>query len=70
MVEEAMPKLKKLEIRSCNSLKVPTGLGNLKTLSELKLKDMPEKFTAEIEKTKEIIWGDIALSPVDDHSQY
>ena len=70
VVEEAMPKLKKLEIRSCNSLKVPTGLGNLKTLSELKLKDMPEKFTAEIEKTKEIIWGDIALSPVDDHSQY
>ena len=73
VVEEAMPSLKKLEIRSCNSLKVPTGLGNLKTLSELKLKDMPVKFTTEIEKTKEIIWGDIALSPaiiIDDHSQY
>nr|POF25207.1 putative disease resistance protein [Quercus suber] len=73
VVEEAMPNLKKLEIRSCNSLKVPTGLGHLKTLSELKLKDMPVKFTAEIEETKEIIWGDIALSPaiiIDDHSQY
>lgn len=37
VVEEAMPTLKKLEIRSCNSLKVPTGLGHLKTFSELKL---------------------------------
>ena len=63
VVEEAMPNLKKLEIRSCNSLRVPTGLGHLKTLSELKLKEMPVKFTEEIEKTKEIIWGDIALSP-------
>ncbi|KAM4110765.1 hypothetical protein ACJW30_05G016700 [Castanea mollissima] len=64
VVEEAMPKLKKLEIRSCNSLKVPTGLGTLKTLSELTLKDMRVKFIAEIEKTKEMIWDDIALSPV------
>lgn len=34
---------------------------------------MPVKFTAEIEETKERIWGDIALSPaiiIDDHSQY
>ncbi|XP_030969577.1 disease resistance protein RPM1-like [Quercus lobata] len=73
VVEEAMSNCKKLEIRCCNSLNVPTGLGHLKTLSELKLKDMPVKFTAEIEETKEIIWGDIALSPaiiIDDHRQY
>ncbi|KAK7831950.1 putative disease resistance protein [Quercus suber] len=63
VVEEAMPNLKKLEIRSCYSLKVPNGLRNLKTLGELKLRDMSVKFTLEIEKTKEKIWADIAISP-------
>ena len=63
VVEEAMPNLKKLEIRSCYSLKVPNGLRHLKTLGELKLRDMSVKFTSEIEETKEKIWADIAFSP-------
>ena len=54
---EAMQKLKQLEIRSCQNLKVPTGLRHLKTLRELKLKDMPEGFTEIIEETKGQIWG-------------
>lgn len=63
VVEEAMPNLKKLEIRSCYSLKVPNGLRHLKTLGELKLRDMSVKFTSEIEETKEKIWADIAIPP-------
>lgn len=53
----AMQKLKQLEIRSCQNLVVPTGLMHLKTLRELKLKDMPERFTETIEETKGQIWG-------------
>ena len=53
----AMPNLKQLEIRSCQNLEVPTGLRHLKTLRELKLKDMPERFTETIEETKDQIWG-------------
>ncbi|XP_030968224.1 probable disease resistance RPP8-like protein 2 [Quercus lobata] len=63
VVEEAMPNLKKLEIRSCYSLKVPNGLRHLKTLGELKLKRMLVEFTSEIEETKEKIWADFAISP-------
>ena len=54
---EAMQNLKQLEIRSCQNLEVPTGLRHLKTLRELKLKDMPERFTEIIEETKGQIWG-------------
>ena len=64
--EHAMPSLKRLEIRSCKKLKVPTNheLRHLKSLRELKLKDMPVEFTKSIEKNKELIWGDIAFFPV------
>lgn len=51
--EHSMPKLKQLEIRSCKSLKVPTGLRNLKALGELKLKDMPVEVTEEFKQTKD-----------------
>ena len=61
--EQAMPNLKQLEIRSCQKLEVPTGLWHLKTLHELKLKDMPENFIEKIEETKDQIWGVIAYSP-------
>ena len=61
--EQAMPKLKNLEIRSCEKLMVPTGLRHLKTLRELKLKDMALEFNATIEVTKDQIWGDIAHAP-------
>ncbi|KAM4099776.1 hypothetical protein ACB094_05G017300 [Castanea mollissima] len=63
VVEEAMPNLKKLEIRSCYRLKVPNGLRHLKSLGELKLRGMSVKFTSEIEEAKEKIWADIAISP-------
>ncbi|KAK4591343.1 hypothetical protein RGQ29_021518 [Quercus rubra] len=59
--EHSMPKLKQLEIRSCKSLKVPTGLRNLKALGELKLKDMPVEVTEEFEKTNK--QSDIAHFP-------
>ncbi|XP_008228371.1 PREDICTED: probable disease resistance RPP8-like protein 2 [Prunus mume] len=61
--ENAMQNIRELEIRSCNKLKVPTGLRHLKTLIELKLINMPEEFSATIEKTNVDIWGDIAHSP-------
>ena len=60
--EQAMPNLKQLEIRSCKRLKVPDGLKHLKSLRELKLKDMPVEFTTTIKETKEQIWRDIAHS--------
>ena len=59
--ENSMPKLKQLEIRSCQSLKVPTGLRNLKALGELKLKDMPVEVIEEFEKTNK--QSDIAHFP-------
>lgn len=46
--EQAMWRLKKLEIRSCKNLKVSTGLKHLKTIRELKVKDMPVEFTKGI----------------------
>uniref|UniRef100_A0A7N2LLN3 NB-ARC domain-containing protein n=1 Tax=Quercus lobata TaxID=97700 RepID=A0A7N2LLN3_QUELO len=62
--EQAMPNLKRLEIRSCKRLKVPFGLGNLKSVREFKIEDMPEEFKTSIEKkTKELNWGegDVAI---------
>ena len=50
--EQAMPNLKRLEIRSCKSLMVPFGLGNLKSVREFKIEDMPEEFKTSIEKKK------------------
>ena len=61
--EQAMPNLKKLEIRSCEKLMVPRGLSHIKTLHELRLKNMTAEFTAKIEATKDEIWGDIVHSP-------
>ncbi|KAM4099767.1 hypothetical protein ACJW30_05G016000 [Castanea mollissima] len=46
--EQAMRRLKKLEIRSCKNLKVSTGLKHIKTIRELKVKDMPLEFTKDI----------------------
>ncbi|GMY34750.1 putative disease resistance protein At1g50180 [Fagus crenata] len=54
--EQALPSLKRLEIRSCRRLRVLSGLGHLKSLRELKLKNIPME-------TKEKIWKDIAHSP-------
>ncbi|XP_030968814.1 probable disease resistance protein At1g58602 [Quercus lobata] len=59
--EHSMPKLKQLEIRSCKSLKVLTGLRNLKALGKLRLKDMPVEVTEKIEQTNER--SDIAHFP-------
>lgn len=66
MKEQAMPNFKQVEIRSCNKLKIPntTELRHLKTLRELKLKDMPVDFTKTIENNKDQIWGHIAVFPV------
>ncbi|GMN36879.1 hypothetical protein TIFTF001_006364 [Ficus carica] len=51
IVEEgSMKKLRELEIRSCINLTVTTGLTQLRTLQELKLTSMPEKYTADVEK--------------------
>nr|POF08701.1 disease resistance protein rpp8 [Quercus suber] len=50
----AMPKLKELDIRCCNKLKVPTGLKHLNSLQELKLTNMPKDFTTIQEKKWEI----------------
>lgn len=59
--EHSMPKLEQLEIRSCKSLKVLTGLRNLKALGKLRLKDMPADFTEKFELTNEP--SDIAHFP-------
>nr|POF10694.1 disease resistance rpp8-like protein 3 [Quercus suber] len=61
--EQALQNLKQLEIRSCKRLKIPNGLGHVKTIRELKLKDMPGEFTAKVEDNKEQIWGNIARCP-------
>ncbi|KAK7853998.1 putative disease resistance protein [Quercus suber] len=61
--EGAMQKLRELDIRCCNKLKVPTGLKHLKSLQELKLTNMPENFTTTIEKKKWQIWDDTAHPP-------
>ncbi|KAJ7963261.1 Disease resistance protein [Quillaja saponaria] len=52
ILKGAMPYLWELEIRSCHLLEVPSGLEHLSNLHELKLRDMPEKFTTTIEKCK------------------
>ncbi len=62
--DKAMQNLRELEIRCCNKLEVLTGLKYLKSLQELKLTNMPETFTAIIERKKWQIWNDIALSPM------
>ncbi|XP_030969592.1 probable disease resistance protein At1g58602 [Quercus lobata] len=66
MKEQAMPSLKQVEIRSCKKLKVPdtTDLRHLKTLRELKLKNMPVDFSKTIENNKDQIWGHVAVFPV------
>ena len=46
--EEAMQKLRELEIRGCKSLKVFNGLKHLMSLRELKLPNMEDNFTSQI----------------------
>uniref|UniRef100_A0A7N2LKW4 Uncharacterized protein n=1 Tax=Quercus lobata TaxID=97700 RepID=A0A7N2LKW4_QUELO len=50
--EQALQKIVELEIVNCRSLKVLTGLENLKTLQQLNLTDMSKEFIATIEETK------------------
>ncbi|GMN36873.1 hypothetical protein TIFTF001_006363 [Ficus carica] len=61
--ENSLRKLRELEIRSCNKLKVPVELKNLKTLLELKLTTMPEEFVREIDNIKGQIWSNTTRSP-------
>ncbi|XP_008228364.1 PREDICTED: probable disease resistance protein RF9 [Prunus mume] len=61
--EKAMQNLRELEIRSCKNLKIPTGLGHLKTLLELKVTDMPRDFAVDIAKNKRQLWDDVVHSP-------
>ncbi|KAJ7942451.1 Disease resistance protein [Quillaja saponaria] len=63
MQEGAMPYLRELEIRSCHLLEVPSGLKHLSELHELKLGDMPEKFTTAIEQNKQQIWSKLHRLP-------
>lgn len=48
--EEAMQKLKGLQIRSCKRLKVFTGFENFKTLSQLEIEDISEELMATFEE--------------------
>ena len=59
--KQALQKLVELEIVDSRSLKVLTGLENLKTLQQLKLTDMSKKFIATIEETKVRTWANLAL---------
>nr|XP_023879468.1 putative disease resistance protein At1g50180 [Quercus suber] len=54
--EQAMQRLMEIEVKQCWSLEVPTGLKNVKSLCQLKFKNMPPAFMALIEKTKEQNW--------------
>ncbi|KAM3702449.1 hypothetical protein ACJW31_04G026400 [Castanea mollissima] len=62
IVEEgALSRLRDLEIRSCAKLhKLPDGLQHVKTLQELKLSNMPMKFTEQIKDCNSKDWGKIA----------
>ncbi|KAJ7963276.1 Disease resistance protein [Quillaja saponaria] len=62
--EDAMPSLWELEIRSCHLLEVPSGLKHLKRLHELKLSDMPGKFTTTIRENTHLIWRSLHNPPV------
>ncbi|KAM4080499.1 hypothetical protein ACJW30_11G021200 [Castanea mollissima] len=59
--EQALQKMVELEIVNCRSLKVLTGLENLKTLQQLKLTDMSKEFIATIEETKVQTWANLAV---------
>nr|POE45919.1 putative disease resistance protein [Quercus suber] len=61
--EQAMKNLRELELRSCKNLKVPSGIRYLNTLRELKLTNMPDKFTTAIEQNEGPVWDDIAYYP-------
>ncbi|XP_075663929.1 disease resistance protein RPP8-like [Castanea sativa] len=61
--EEAMQKLRELEIRGCKSLDLFNGLKHLMSLRELKLPNMDDKFTSKIEKDKSQIFGGIGYPP-------
>ena len=52
----AMQKLRELEIRRCENLKVYTGFKHLTSLQELKLTKMSSNFTTDIEKKRLEIW--------------
>ena len=54
--KEAMQKLRELEIRRCENLKVYTGFKHLTSLQELKLTKMSSNVTTDIEKKRLEIW--------------
>ena len=59
--EGALPHLRVLQIRSCSRLhNLPGGLQHVKTLQELKLSNMPTKFTERIKDCNSEDWGKIA----------
>ncbi|CAB4272305.1 unnamed protein product [Prunus armeniaca] len=60
---KAMQNLRELEIRSCKKLNAPSGLGHLKTLTELKLTNMPEVFVTTITETMRQVWVGINHPP-------
>lgn len=60
---KAMQNLRELEIRSCTKLNAPSGLGHLKTLTELKLTNMPEGFVTTITETMRQVWVGINHPP-------
>ena len=55
--EEAMQKLRELEIMDYKSLKVFNGLKHLMSLQELKLPTMEDNFTSQIKKDMSQIFG-------------
>lgn len=61
--EEAMRKLRELEIRGCKSLNVFNGLKHLMSLRELKLPNMEDNFISQIKKDKSQIFGGDGYTP-------
>ena len=61
--EEAMQKLRELEIRGCKSLKVFNGLKHLMSLRELKLPNMEHNFISQIKKDKFQNFGGTGYPP-------
>ncbi|KAL0009827.1 hypothetical protein SO802_004935 [Lithocarpus litseifolius] len=61
--EEAMQKLRELEIRGCKSLKDFNGLKHLTSLRELKLPNMEDNFISQIKKDESQIFGGNGYPP-------
>ncbi|XP_030969550.1 disease resistance protein RPM1-like [Quercus lobata] len=61
--EEAMQKLRELEIRGCKSLMVFNGLKHLTSLRELKLPNMEDNFTSQVKNDMFQIFGGTGYPP-------